>query len=302
MKKGFARRNQLIVTGLAIMIAVAGYLHFTSENETQLSDTESDNKWLSEEDAQAYILTDDDDSVETVSTSSDDTAETLSEGNYDTEQTEPADNNDGALETASVENGDDAEYADLSAEDLGEDDMALAENTEEKKKDKKGADAQKIEEENNDAKGENETAQVESNAVQAENSAGEAVLVNSTISGDYFSSARLSREQSRAKNEETLMEIINSAQMEEEKKQTAVNNLIHLTEISEMETAAETLLGAKGFLNAIVTMSDDSVDVVVDADGLTKQQLVQIQDIVKRKTKIAAENIVITPVKLEEQQ
>ena len=121
-------------------------------------------------------------------------------------------------------------------------------------------------------------------------------MVNNTLEGDYFSSAKLSREQTRAKNEETLMEIVNSAKMEEAQKQDAVNSLIHLTEVSEMETATETLLGAKGFENAIVTVTSDSVDVVVDAEGLTKQQIVQIQDIVKRKTKVAVENIVITTV------
>ena len=90
------------------------------------------------------------------------------------------------------------------------------------------------------------------------------------------------------------------AKMEEAQKQEAVSSLIELTKISEMETAAETLLGAKGFLNVIVTITDESVDVVVDAEDLTKQQLVQIQDIVRRKTNAAVENIVITPVAVEE--
>lgn len=263
--KGFARRNQLIITGLAIMIAVAGYLHFTSEGGAELSEAETEsaniqeNEWLDEEDAQAYLLTDDDDSVETM-------AETI-------EDTETEERNAVSGESVAAED----EFADISAEDLGVDedgDKAVAEN-----------DAESGE---------------EPEAAEAGSSIGEAVLVNNTIEGDYFSSAKLSREQARAKNEETLMEIVNNAKMEETQKQEAVNSLIHLTEISEMETAAETLLGAKGFQNAIVTITNDSVDVVVDAEGLTKQQIVQIQDIVKRKTKVEAENIVITPVAVKE--
>ena len=178
----------------------------------------------------------------------------------------------------------------LGGDEDGE--KAVAENEQAKTENK---------EENKKETGEGqETGKDGEEAAQAGSSIGEAVLVNNTITGDYFSSARLSREQARAKNEETLMEIVNNAKMEETQKQEAVDNLIRLTEISEMETAAETLLGAKGFENAIVTITEDSADVVVDAEGLTKQQIVQIQDIVKRKTKIAAENIVITPVAVEE--
>lgn len=272
--KGFARRNQLIITGLAIMIAVAGYLHFTSEGGTGLSETDTEkqeNKWMEEKDAQAYLLTDDDDSVETMTEDTNTQAEQTDE-KKEKKKKEKKQKED--------------QYADLSAEDLGVDDdgeKAVAQNDEEKEQTKEQETADSV-----------ETAAEE--IAQAGNSIGEAVLVNNTLEGDYFSSAKLSREQTRAKNEETLMEIVNSAKMEEAQKQDAVNSLIHLTEVSEMETATETLLGAKGFENAIVTITSDSVDVVVDAEGLTKQQIVQIQDIVKRKTKVAVENIVITTV------
>lgn len=284
--KGFARKNQLIITGLAIMIAVAGYLHFTSENGEELSKAENDNEWV--EDAHAVLLTDDDDSIETMSETTDKTdTEKDSSSNKDKKKTKKEkEGQDQAENDLNKENisGED-EFADISAEDLGADDIIVA-------------DAEsKAEDENTAADSKNKvTAE---SAKEAGSSIGEAVLVNNTITGDYFSSAKLSREQARAKNEETLMGIVNSTKMEEIQKQEAVNNLIHLTEISEMETAAETLLGAKGFQNAIVTMTDDSVDVVVDAEGLTKQQMVQIQDIVKRKTKVSAENIVITPVAVE---
>lgn len=265
--KGFARRNQLIITGLAIMIAVAGYLHFTSEGGAELSEAETEGeeqKWVEEGDAQAYLLTDDDDSVETM------TEDT------ETEQT-----------SGKKKKGEEDKYADLSAEDLGKDEdgeRAVAEND---------GNAETEEGKNTELA----SAEIGGEEIaEAGSSIGEAVLVNNTLEGDYFSAAKLSREQTRARNEETLMEIVNSAKMEEAQKKDAVNSLIHLTEVSEMETATETLLGAKGFENTIVTITSDSVDVVVDAEGLTKQQIVQIQDIVKRKTKVAIENIVITTV------
>ena len=53
---------------------------------------------------------------------------------------------------------------------------------------------------------------------------------------------------------------------------------------------------AKGFSEAVVSINGDAVDVVVNAAELTDVQRAQIKDIVKRKTDIAAENIVISTI------
>ena len=65
---------------------------------------------------------------------------------------------------------------------------------------------------------------------------------------------------------------------------------------AEKEAAAEVLLQAKGFSEAVVSINGDAVDVVVNAAELTDVQRAQIEDIVKRKTDIAAENIVISTI------
>ena len=72
--------------------------------------------------------------------------------------------------------------------------------------------------------------------------------------------------------------------------------MIALTDVAERETAAEILLEAKGFADAVVTITDDSADVVVAMTSLTDAQCAQIEDIVSRKTGVAAENIVINPM------
>ena len=82
----------------------------------------------------------------------------------------------------------------------------------------------------------------------------------------------------------------------EEQKKSAINEMISMTDISERETAAEILLAAKGFSDSIVSITGDSADVVVNATELTDAQRAQIEDIVKRKTGIGAENLVITPL------
>lgn len=75
--------------------------------------------------------------------------------------------------------------------------------------------------------------------------------------------------------------------------------MVAMTEIAEKETAAETMLASKGFLDSVVSISKDSADVVVNASELTEANRAQIEDIVTRKTGVAAQNIVITPVYAE---
>ena len=47
-------------------------------------------------------------------------------------------------------------------------------------------------------------------------------------------------------------------------------------------------------------MTDGKVDVVIHAPSITDQQRAQIEDIVKRKTEVGAENIIITLLNLED--
>lgn len=96
------------------------------------------------------------------------------------------------------------------------------------------------------------------------------------------------------------MELINSDQIPDTEKQAAIQNMIRLTEIAEKENAAETLLQAKGFVDPVVSITENQVDVVVNAASLTDPERAQIEDIVKRKTEIGAEGIVITLMELAE--
>ena len=104
------------------------------------------------------------------------------------------------------------------------------------------------------------------------------------------------KEQVRARNKETLLEIINSTTLSDEQKQNAVDTMVEMTAIAEQEMSAEILLEAKGFTDVVVSISGGSVDVVVNEPELTDAQRAQIEDIVKRKTNVEASNIVISTV------
>ncbi len=222
MKKLF-RRNQIIITSLAVMIAVAGYLNYAGKQELQVSTNDhvyeagmmeiSDADLLAENQAAAGIL-----------------EENAADYLLDYQEEESL---------AEMESWDEGEEAGLDHP-------------------------------------------------------GEAVLTSGMTVSDYIATVQLNREQVRAKNKETLNSIINNANIAEAAKQEAIQNMIAMTAVAEKENAAETLLQAKGFADPVVSLSDGKVDVVINASSITDQQRAQIEDIVKRKTEVSAEGIVIT--------
>ena len=112
--------------------------------------------------------------------------------------------------------------------------------------------------------------------------------------------AKLEREQVHSKAKDTLEEIIKDQTVKDSVKQDAVDKLAMLSEQMEMETAAENLLGAKGFLNSIVTITNGKVDVLVNKKDLSKVERSQIEDIVVRKVGCQLGDVVISSIKTEE--
>lgn len=129
---------------------------------------------------------------------------------------------------------------------------------------------------------------------------GEAVLTSST--GENIRSAaefKLNREQIRSKNREALNAVINNETLSEKQRKSAVDELVKLTEIAEKEADAELTLEAKGFKDVVVNMDDECCDVVLDMGEVTEARCAQVEDIVKRKTGVAADKIIISPIGAE---
>lgn len=268
MKKLF-RRNQIIITTLAVMIAAAGYLNYAGKQEMASGTDvyEAGVTDISDEDilAENQALTGDPGNYQEIaSLDNDPSDESLAAQDTDGSGSAAASNQEGVAGDAAA---DTVNAADNSAAEGGQ----LAAN-----------DA---------ASSDTETG--------LENP-GEAVLTSGMNVSDYIANVQLSREQVRAKNKETLMNLINNENIEEAAKQEAIQEMIDMTAISEKENAAETLLMAKGFSDPVVSITSGKVDVVINASSITDPQRAQIEDIVKRKTEVGAENIVITLMKLEE--
>lgn len=183
--------------------------------------------------------------------------------------------------------------ADAAALDISEEDNQMAEavnatETENPDKEEKKPEDPKTE----DPKLEDTTAKND------DESAGEAVLVNTTIGPDFFSAKKLEREQVRAKNKEVLMNLLDNSSLTEAQQQEALDKVLEMTTIAEKENAAETWLEAKGFDGAVVTMIDGKVDVVVGVHDTSDQTIAQIEDIVKNKTGAVAADIRINAVEV----
>lgn len=259
MKKLF-KKNQIIITALALMIAAAGYLSYThsSLGDDGLTQTSAG---LTEED---YDIVYD----ETLTD-----AEIFAEAEIDT-----------ADDTA--KDGD--SKADDAKADAGDADSKKASDKKAGKKTEK--DSGKA------AAADSSAVSFESGGQEIDNP-GETVLASTSVSNiDFAVEAKLNREQVRSQNKENLMEVINSTALSDTEKQEAVDKMVSLTDIAQRESDAEMLLEAKGFTDVVVSITEDAADVVLNMGDVTDAKRAQIEDIVKRKTKVSAENIVITPI------
>lgn len=237
MKRIF-RRNQVIITTLAVMIAAAGYLNYSAKKEVAGAEVyEAGMMEISDEDILA--------------------------------------------ENRALNGVDDGSLKEIASLDGDGEETLLPESG------------------SMTGSAETGNAGQETAAAGMENP-GEAVLTNGTSVSEYIAGVQLNREQIRAKNKETLMELINNEQITEVEKQAAIQGMIELTEVEEKENAAETLLKAKGFVDPVVSITSGKVDVVINAVSLTDPERAQIEDIVKRKTEIGADGIVITLLDLAE--
>ena len=269
------KRNQIMITALALMIAIAGYLNFMGKkvDEENLFTTSAQFEEAS------GVTTEDGTDMAAVTDITDESLALLPE-----QENGAIDESAAMTDIDSMDSEDEMVYSDYLDENQAEnvsaavDDAALDETA------MAGTDE-------NAASG--EVAQVTEDYTGE--TPGEAVFTSSQAISS-IAGANLMKEQTRAKNKEALLNIINAENLPESAKQDAVNSMIELTDITQKECAAEILLEAKGFADVVVSISGDVADVIVQADDLTEAQRAQIEDIMKRKTGVSAENIVITPI------
>ena len=269
------KRNQIMITALALMIAIAGYLNFMGKkvDEENLFTTSAQFEEAS------GVTTEDGTDMAAVTDITDESLALLPE-----QENGAIDESAAMTDIDSMDSEDEMVYSDYLDENQAENVSAAADDAALDETAMAGTDE-------NAASG--EVAQVTEDYTGE--TPGEAVFTSSQAISS-IAGANLMKEQTRAKNKEALLNIINAENLPESAKQDAVNSMIELTDITQKECDAEILLEAKGFADVVVSISGDVADVIVQADDLTEAQRAQIEDIVSRKTGIGAENIIISPV------
>lgn len=126
---------------------------------------------------------------------------------------------------------------------------------------------------------------------------GEAAAVSSSVQTDYFSSARITRDKARSDSLDILREVAESDNASEDDKNNAYTKMASAAENTEREGNVENLLKAKGFEDAIVYITDDSVSVTVKTEGLTAADSAKIYDIIVSETGVSADKIKIIEIK-----
>lgn len=257
--KRVLKRNQFILTAMAIMLAIVGYLNFTKEDN-------GDSKGVIEEIDENMLLEENNAIKDTIDEESTDS--TANEKNIASSEGEAQNDSEKAKENEGKEPID-------------------------KDNESEGKESLKKENETDIDK---DIDNAVNTSADAKENVGEVVMVDNIISVDAIFDAKLTREQQRAKNKSELLGIVDDKASTQDMKDKALNEIISITAISEKELAAESLLEAKGYNNSIVSVANNGADVVIDVDEITNEDATVIMDVVNRKTGIDKTNIVISPV------
>ena len=292
--KRVLKKNRLMITVLALLVAAAGYLNY---NGASLHKAGSEN---TKQTADLSAVTEDIDSLDFDIT---DTTALLAENQTaeDTKNTQTLssvteDTTENTTENVTGETVVSTLPVESVTEETKSDPQSQVQTTDQNKTNSAETSGNTKHTQKNDDIKENSTEKTDAASQETTSGVpGETVLTSTAAA--YVTQARLEREQVRSKNREVLQSIIDNKQLSKQEIQDAVESMAVLTDYAEKEAAAETLLEAQGFANTVVSMTGDSVDVVVDAESLNETDRARIEDAVKRKTGVNVDEIVITPVR-----
>lgn len=111
----------------------------------------------------------------------------------------------------------------------------------------------------------------------------------------FFSSYRSNRETARAEEFSYLDAIIASESTSAEVKATAEEKQVELLSFIENELVLESLIKAKGYDDAVVTMSTNNLNVIVNKAELTSEEVSKILGIILEETDYTASQVYVVP-------
>ncbi|GAB6087779.1 SpoIIIAH-like family protein [Alkaliphilus crotonatoxidans] len=251
------KRKNFVILSLVMMLGLIGYINYNLNKESLLktsSELESYEMRMMEE---SGVL-----------------REILGEDEYELGEADPEEINEEPESTDKTEESDETEEQDVSLNELvsekveGEMDNAII-------VDSRDNSVMDVAQETN--------AQISATITSQQ-------IMKSNI---YFIESKLERDKKRSEMISYLDDIVNNQYTSEDQRNQALDMKMNVIGNSDKELLIENMVMAKGFNDVVVFISGDSINVVVQSEGLNEKEVAQIVDIVRRETDIPMDNIII---------
>ena len=116
---------------------------------------------------------------------------------------------------------------------------------------------------------------------------------------DFFIEYRLERDRARSEQINILQEIVNNPNSDQASKKEAQRKILAVTDKMEKELEIESLIRARGYRDALAYIHEQAVDVIIHTDGLAKEDVAKIGDIIVKVTGFNTENVTIIEKRLQ---
>lgn len=118
------------------------------------------------------------------------------------------------------------------------------------------------------------------------------IISTSTKENDqYFTESKLSREKMYSQMLESYQKILQNNNITETQKEISQNEIKKINDTKNAIMITENLIKNKGFEDIVIFVNGESINVVIKAQDLSKEQIAQIQNIVSRELKAEIENV-----------
>ena len=120
------------------------------------------------------------------------------------------------------------------------------------------------------------------------------VVTNSeaeTKNEDYYTSSRLERNTMYSEMLESYQKILDGSNTTSKQKEAAQEEIKKINDIKNAIMISENLIKTKGFEDCLVYSNDDSINVIIKKEKLSKEDTAQIQSIIAREMNAKIANI-----------
>lgn len=121
--------------------------------------------------------------------------------------------------------------------------------------------------------------------------------VQAVSSANYFTSAKMEKENARSKSLEILEDTANNQSFDENIRKKAQEEILDIANFVEKENAIENTARAKGYENISAYIDGDSVEIIVKKENFSNEDVLKLKDIASSQLSIDPSAIKIVEIK-----